>query len=200
MSRQKHSLYQAVGWLVIFSLFAPSTSAVSALIKKGEHRQPLAVPNSSIAVLVDRNYLPALKDAIDGAKKEITLSFFHFKTKTSNDSYPDVIMTSLIKASQRGVKVSVLLEQGRDPGESNTRENIQTMERLRKGGVIVHLDSSATTTHTKTAVVDGKYTFIGSHNLTQSALKYNHEISVMIESQQVAAEALDYIKSLMPNE
>jgi phosphatidylserine/phosphatidylglycerophosphate/cardiolipin synthase-like enzyme len=132
-------------------------------------------------------------------KKEITLSFFHFKTKGSKDSYPDVIMASLIAASQRGVKVLVLLEQGRDPEEGNTQENMQTMERLRKKGVLVYLDSPSTTTHTKMAVMDGKYTFIGSHNMTQSALKYNNEISVLIESPQVAAEALDYIESLIPN-
>lgn len=199
MSSQKHYIYLIMGWLLIFSLLTPSAYAISARVKKGESRKAIAFPNSSITVLVDRYYLPALKDAIDKAKKEITLSFFHFKTKGSKDSYPDVIMMSLITASKRGVKVLVLLEQGRDPAEGNTQENMQTMERLRKMGVIVYLDSPSTTTHTKMAVMDGKYTFIGSHNLTQSALKYNNEISVMIESPQVAAEALDYIESLIPN-
>lgn len=198
MSRRKHIIYLAVGWLLIFFLLTPSTYAISARVKKAESRKPVVFPNSSITILVDRNYLPVLKDAIDTAKKEITLSFFHFKTKGSGDSYPDVIMASLIAASQRGVKVLVLLEQGRNPDEDNTRENRQTMERLRKMGVIVHLDSPLTTTHTKMAVIDGKYTFVGSHNMTQSALKYNNEISVLIESPQVAAEALDYIESLIP--
>lgn len=183
---------------MIFLLFASPINAISAGVKKGENRKPVVYPNSSITVLVNRDYLPSLKDAIAKAKKEITLSFFHFKTKGSRDSYPDVIMASLIAASQRGVKVLVLLEQGRNPDEDNTRENRQTMERLRKMGVIVHLDSPLTTTHTKMAVIDGKYTFIGSHNMTQSALKYNNEISVLIESPQVAAEALDYIESLTP--
>jgi phosphatidylserine/phosphatidylglycerophosphate/cardiolipin synthase-like enzyme len=198
MSRRKHNIYLALGWLLIFFLLTPSTYAISTRVKKAESRKPLVFPNGSITILVDRNYLPALKDAIDTAKKEITLSFFHFKTKGSQDSYPDVILTSLIAASQRGVKVLVVLEQGRDPGEGNTQENMQTLERLRKRGVIVYLDSPSTTTHTKMAVMDGKYTFIGSHNLTQSALKYNHEISVLIESPQVAAEALEYVKSLIP--
>jgi phosphatidylserine/phosphatidylglycerophosphate/cardiolipin synthase-like enzyme len=201
MSGQKRYLfYLTMAWLLIFSLLLPSPRALSAQIRKGEGRKTVAFPNSSITVLSDRDYLPALKGAIDKAKKEITLSFFHFKTKDSKDSYPDIVMASLIKASKRGVKVSVMLEQGRDPGEENTQDNRQTMERLRKMGVIVYLDSPSTTTHTKMAVMDGKYTFIGSHNLTQSALKYNNEISVMIESPQVAAEALDYMASLIPNE
>lgn len=197
MSYRKHSIYLTLGWLLIFSLLMPSTSAISARAKKAESR-PVVFPNSSITVLTDRNYLPALKEAIDKANKAIALSFFHFKTKASQDSYPDVIMASLIAASQRGVKVLVLLEQGRDPGEGNTRENMQTLERLKKGGVSVYFDVPSTTTHTKMVVIDGQYTFIGSHNLTQSALKYNHEISVLIESPQVAAEALEYVKSLIP--
>lgn len=197
MSRQKNYIYPALGWLLILFFFMPSTDAIGARVKKEETRKTNVFPNSSITVLVDRDYLPALKDAIDKAKKEITLSFYHFKTKGSKDSYPDVIMASLIAASQRGVKVLVLLEQGRDSGEGNTRENMQTLERLRKMGVIVYLDSPFTTTHTKMAVMDGKHTFIGSHNLTQSGLKYNHEISVLIESPQVAAEARDYIESLI---
>jgi phosphatidylserine/phosphatidylglycerophosphate/cardiolipin synthase-like enzyme len=198
MSRRKHNIYLALGWLLIFFLLTPPTNAIGARVKKAQSSKPVVYPNSSITILVDRNYLPALKDAIAKAKKEITLSFFHFKTKGSKGSYPDVIMASLIAASQRGVKVMVLLEQGRNPDEDNTRENRQTMERLRKMGVIVHLDSPLTTTHTKMAVIDGKYTFIGSHNMTQSALKYNNEISVLIESPQVAAEALGYIESLIP--
>jgi phosphatidylserine/phosphatidylglycerophosphate/cardiolipin synthase-like enzyme len=198
MSRRKHIIYPALGWLLIFFLLTPSTYAISARVKKAESRKAGVFPNSSVTVLVDRNYLPVLKDAIDKAQKEITLSFFHFKTKGSHDSYPDIIMASLIAASQRGVKVLVVLEQGRDPGEGTTQENMQTLERLRKRGVIVYLDSPSTTTHTKMAVIDGKYTFVGSHNLTQSALQYNHEISVLIESPQVAAEALEYVKSLIP--
>jgi phosphatidylserine/phosphatidylglycerophosphate/cardiolipin synthase-like enzyme len=190
-------MYRALGCLLLLILLTP-THFLSARGGNGESRSITVVPNSSVTLLTDRNYLPALKNAIDQARKEITLSFFHFKTKGGKGSDPDAIATSLNKAAQRGVRVLVVLEQGRDQSEGNTRENRQTMERLRKAGVIVYLDSPFTTTHTKMAIMDGKYTFIGSHNLTQSALKYNNEISVMVESPQVAAEALAYIESLIP--
>ena len=200
MGGKKHcSFYPTVAWLLILSLITPSASALSAGGKKEESRKNRIFSNSSVTLLVDRDYLQALKETIDKAKKEITLSFYHFKTMDRNNTYPDIILASLARASERGVKVSVLLEQGRDPEEGNTRENKQTLERLKRSGVTVHLDTPSTTTHTKMAVVDGKYTFIGSHNLTQSALKYNNEISVMIESPQVAMEALDYIRSLVAN-
>jgi len=50
--------------------------------------------------------------------------------------------------------------------------------------------------HTKLAVIDGRYTFIGSHNLTQSALKHNNELSVLVDSPAVAESTLNYIKGL----
>jgi phosphatidylserine/phosphatidylglycerophosphate/cardiolipin synthase-like enzyme len=116
--------------------------------------------------------------------------------------YPDLIMASLTAAAQRGVKVAVLLERGRGRGSDDKldRDNVETGRRLQKKGVYVYLDAPQTTTHTKMVVVDGAYTFIGSHNLTQSALKYNHEISVLINSPQVAAEARSYINSIITTE
>jgi phosphatidylserine/phosphatidylglycerophosphate/cardiolipin synthase-like enzyme len=189
-----HTFY----WLLIFSLFCPAIQRAGAKPVKGEDGKPVAFPNSSITILKDRDYLPALKDAIDKAKREITLSYFNFKTKGNTGNYPDIVLRSLIAAAKKGVRVTVLLEQSSDAGDSTSRENRRTMGRLRKMGVSVYLDSPETTTHTKMAVVDGRYTFIGSHNLTQSALKYNNEMSVMIESPQVASEALEYIKSLIP--
>jgi phosphatidylserine/phosphatidylglycerophosphate/cardiolipin synthase-like enzyme len=62
--------------------------------------------------------------------------------------------------------------------------------------VEVFFDSPKRTTHTKLAVIDGRYTFIGSHNMTQSALKHNNELSVLIDSQAVADKTLNYIKGL----
>ena len=45
-------------------------------------------------------------------------------------------------------------------------------------------------------VIDGRYVYIGSHNFTQSALKYNHELSVMIDSPELSAEVTSYLNNL----
>lgn len=191
--------YTVLCGLLLF--FLPTSSVLGAQMgEAGKRGEPLSLQNSSITLLKNREYFPALKEAIDMAKGEVVLSFFRFKTKGKANNYPDIILASLGEAAKRGVKVTVLLEQSKDATESTNRENRQTMGRLRKMGVGVHLDAPERTTHTKMAVIDGKHTFLGSHNLTQSALKYNNEMSVMIESPQVAAEALEYIKSLLPNE
>ena len=60
------------------------------------------------------------------------------------------------------------------------------------------MDAPDRTTHAKLVVIDRRYLFVGSHNLTQSALKYNHEVSVRIDSPPLAEEALAYLKSLCP--
>src|SRR3990172_5447430 len=198
MSRRKETLCLTFGWLLIIFSFVLPPSAHSAPRLKGNLRKPFFVANAPVTILANRAYWSTLQEAIDKAKKEITLSFFSFKTRGDKGAYPDIIAVKLAEAAGRGVRVTVLLERGRDPGDSTSRENRQTMETLQRKGVSVFLDAPATTTHTKMAVIDGKYTFIGSHNLTQSALKYNNEVSVMIESTQAAAEALDYIRSLLP--
>jgi phosphatidylserine/phosphatidylglycerophosphate/cardiolipin synthase-like enzyme len=92
--------------------------------------------------------------------------------------------------------VTVVLESDGNPASTVNRDNGETAERLKKAGMDVHWDSPKKTTHTKLAVIDGRYTFIGSHNLTQSALKYNNEMSVMIDSQAVAEKTLHYIQGL----
>ena len=45
----------------------------------------------------------------------------------------------------------------------------------------------------KTAVIDSRYVYIGSHNLTQSALQRNNELSVLIDSPEIAAEVKAYL-------
>lgn len=187
-----------IGWIFITVFLVPLSYGEGIPTQKGGGHKAVSFSNTELTILEDGAYLPALKNAIDGAKKEIALSFFSFKTGAKNGSYPDGIMASLSEAAQRGVRVLVLLEQGRGRMESPSRENRETMERLKKAGVSAYLDAPETVTHTKIAVIDGRYTFLGSHNLTQSALKYNHEISVLIVSLQVADEALGYIKSLLP--
>ena len=186
MPRQKMSYYFTLS--LAFFLFLTDPAGA----------QSLTFQNCSITMLENRAYYLALKEAINGAKKEITLSYFRFKTKGQVANYPDVVMEGLISAAKRGVNVVLLLDQNKDINDITSKENRETMGRLNRTGVQVYLDSPETTTHTKMTVIDGRYTFIGSHNLTQSALKYNNEISLMIESPHVAAEALAYIKSLIP--
>ena len=147
-------------------------------------------------LLKNRDYFPILVKTIDNARKEIVMSFFLFKTNGYRNNYPDRLVNHLIRATERGVKVKILLEIGKDSNSQINKNNIETAKRLKKGGIDVYFDPLHTKTHTKVVVIDRRYTFLGSHNLTSSALKYNNELSILIDSPEVAREALSYINSL----
>ncbi len=189
----------APAWLPIFLFILLWHFAEGASAEAADYRRSLpdAAP-AAVTLLENQAYEPALQKAIDNARKEIACSFFSFKIRKNKHSLPDVILARLGEAARRGVRVTVLLDQGRDPDDSTSRENREAMTQLQKKGVQVFLDSPQRTTHTKMAVIDRRYTFIGSHNLTQSALRYNNEMSVLIESPQIAAEALEYINFILP--
>ena len=153
--------------------------------------------DGGVRLLEDREYFPAFMKAIHGAKDEIVMSFFLFKTNGYRTSYTDRLLAGLVRASRRGVRVRIVLERGKATKASPIdKSNRDTAARLRKEGVDVGFDSPRVTTHTKVAVIDGRYVLLGSHNLTNSALKYNHELSVFIDSPSLAEETLRYIESL----
>ena len=165
------------------------------LVCAGESVQ--ASGQGTLRILEDGAYFPALMEAIDRAESEIVMAFFLFKTNGYDNSRPDRIAAALGRAAERGVRVRVILERGKDDkGSLVNTSNSKTARRLKTQGIDVRFDSPRTTTHTKVAVIDGRHLFLGSHNLTNSALKYNHELSVCIDSPSLAGEVLHYINAL----
>jgi phosphatidylserine/phosphatidylglycerophosphate/cardiolipin synthase-like enzyme len=148
-----------------------------------------------VKLLMDGDYFPALQEGIRQARREIVLTAFFFKTAEGRDGQPEQILLHLLEAAGRGVRIDAVFERG-PKGDNVSRDNERTARRLRKGGIHVCMDSPDITTHAKLAVIDRRYLFVGSHNLTQSALKYNHEVSVLIDSVPLAEEAIRYVRSL----
>ncbi|MDD5711683.1 MAG: phospholipase D-like domain-containing protein [Smithellaceae bacterium] len=151
-----------------------------------------------VILLRNEEYLPAVLRVVDDARREIKASFFLFKTTGYRDGGSDQVATHLIAAAARGVRVEIVLERENGSAAGASRDNEETAIKLKEGGVKVFFDAPFVTTHTKLMVVDGRYVLIGSHNLTNSALRYNNEISVLVDSPELAAEALDYMTRLHP--
>jgi phosphatidylserine/phosphatidylglycerophosphate/cardiolipin synthase-like enzyme len=168
-----------------------SSSSANATERKGEHSVP------AVVLLKNQEYFPALIKAIDEAKSEIIMSFFLFKTGVHKNSYPDKVLAHLAKSVQRGVNVTVILENSGDHDPNLDTENRQTKKLLEAQGVKVYFDSPRKTTHTKLVVVDKRFVLLGSHNLTQSALKYNNEISILLDRPDLAEEARNYMLSII---
>lgn len=175
-------------------LFTQTVVAAEPGIKAAVSAPPAGC---DVRLLKDRDYLPALLEGIDQARREIALSVFFFKTNGFRDNQPDRVLSRLREAVRRGVKVDAVIEQGQK-GDNISGSNAETVKKLKAAGIAVCMDEQDRTTHAKMVIIDQRFLFIGSHNLTQSALKYNHEVSVRIDSPSLAGEALQYVKSLCP--
>ena len=169
------------------------------------HPDPIAAktktaadPASCIAKpLVNKEYFPALLQAVDDAKEEICIAVFSFKAGIHPKSYPDVLVEHLGKAVRRGVPVWVLLETSANREDSLTKQNLKTKQLLEEKGVKVYLDSPRKTTHTKLVIIDRRLLFIGSHNFTSSAFRHNNEISIFMDRPDLAQKVRDYILTLI---
>jgi phosphatidylserine/phosphatidylglycerophosphate/cardiolipin synthase-like enzyme len=147
-------------------------------------------------LLKNREYGEALIQGIRDARTSIVCSFYLFKITGSTGNQPRRIAEELVRANRRGVAVSVVLERDSGTNDRLGEENRHTAAYLSREGVKVHFDSPSVVTHAKVAVIDGRYIYLGSHNLTQSALRHNNELSVRIDSPEMAAEVTSYLERL----
>jgi phosphatidylserine/phosphatidylglycerophosphate/cardiolipin synthase-like enzyme len=147
-------------------------------------------------LLKNKEYGEALLQGIRNARSGILVSCYLFKITDFPDNLPRRIAEELIDARRRGVAVTVILEQSRDTDDSLNRENRSTGVLLSRGGVTVRFDSPRKTTHAKVVVIDGRYVYLGSHNLTHSALTRNNELSVLLDSPEAARELANYLGRL----
>jgi phosphatidylserine/phosphatidylglycerophosphate/cardiolipin synthase-like enzyme len=122
---------------------------------------------------------------------------FSFKIGEHKNSYPDRIASHLVKAAKRGVKVFVVLETTGDKSDELNIQNRKAGKFLAEKGINVFFDSPRKTTHTKLVVIDQHLIFLGSHNFTQSALKYNNEISVLLDRPDMARNVRNYILKII---
>jgi phosphatidylserine/phosphatidylglycerophosphate/cardiolipin synthase-like enzyme len=177
--------------LGVILLITSFISPVCAVEKSGQPDKCQAV------ILTNENFLPVLIKSIDEAQNEILMSVFSFKTGKHKDSYPDKIASHLAKAVKRGVKVHILLETTGDKSDELNIQNRKTGKFLEEKGIKVFFDSPRKTTHTKLSVIDQRLIFLGSHNFTQSALKYNNEISVLLDRPDEAQNVRNYILNII---
>ena len=120
---------------------------------------------------------------LSSARKSIEMEVFVMTSQA--------VVDELSTLARRGVNVRVILEE-RDAGEGN--ENIA--HKLSVAGVHVRFASKRfSLTHSKFVVIDGIIVFVGSHNMTNSALKYNRESSVYISDIKTAQNFRDIFEA-----
>jgi phosphatidylserine/phosphatidylglycerophosphate/cardiolipin synthase-like enzyme len=187
--RRASSLKTALALLLL--VLSPRPGMAAGPVTTAEARGKPA----AIRLLPDATFHKELLNAIQRADREIAMVYFLVKLTDARNNRPARIVRELIKARQRGVAVAILLERSgyaEDVNEANRR----AADLLTKSGVTVTFDSPRATTHTKLTVIDRHLCFIGSHNLTQAALTYNHELSLRIDSPELAGQLLGYMKGI----
>jgi phosphatidylserine/phosphatidylglycerophosphate/cardiolipin synthase-like enzyme len=189
-SFRKKIMIVLVGSIVLITAaYSPAPAA-----EKRNQNSDTACP---AILLTNENYFPALLKAIDEAQSEIFMSIFSFKAGVHKNSYPDRILERLAKAVKRGVKVTAILETTANRSDELNIQNRQTGKLLEEKGVAVYFDSPLRTTHTKLIVIDERLVLLGSHNLTQAALKYNNEISILLDRPDLAKRARNYMLKII---
>ena len=180
----------ALSFSILLLLMTTATLSLAA-----EPALPVLVPQIAILTLPDATFHSELTKAISQAKQQITMAYFMIKPKNSSRSKPMQVLQELIKARKRGVDVSVLLDRS-GHYQSVDNANDQSADILRRNGIRVRFDQPDRTTHVKLTIIDHRLCFIGSHNLTQAALTYNNELSLLIDSPELAAKLEKYTAAL----
>lgn len=180
----------AISLLLVFLCGSARPGLVAATV------EPPSLPAASTRILADTAYFPALLDKIRSASHSIDLVMYLWKLPESGMGKPAELIGALGEARRRGVAVRVVLENSGYDEELN-RANRKAAVRLQGEGINVIFDTPEVTTHAKLAVIDHRFCLLGSHNLSQSALGRNHELSLLLDSPQLAEELSQYLQTLL---
>jgi cardiolipin synthase len=135
----------------------------------------LLFPAYSITVISSPGAEAEILSLIDSAQDSIYVDMYILTSEK--------VVDSLVAAHYRGVDVKVILEK-RVSGGTNSL----SYSRLSGAGAEVCWASEAyKLSHPKVIIVDGRKALVGSHNLSESALNYNREISLLVEGRVVSS-------------
>lgn len=152
--------------------------------------KPVSI-TAQVIPLIDSGYYPAVHRELRAAKESIFCAMY---LAGYNPRFPGGLEANLLAelaaAHERGVRVSVILDgnmiRGGDGKMGRDKKNDAAFTFLSGRGVNVSYDSDKTLLHSKLLIIDEIVTVLGSTNWTHSALRKNHETSVIIRSRETA--------------
>lgn len=158
-------------------------------------QKPINTDEGDIQLLTDKAYFEQIIEYINAADDRIDIGMYLFKVSPSKYNRATILMNALIEAKKRDVEVNVLLERSLKTDKLN-EYNLITAKKLEKHDITVSFDHPEITSHQKLIIIDSRWTFVGSHNLTHSALKHNHEYSLLIDSPKLALQNIEYLDQI----
>ena len=146
----------------------------------------LASPNLATAfpqprLLVGSDYFPAVHHALNQAQKSIDIVMYFIIMDPEGSANPvNILIDDLIAARKREARVRVILE------NEKFKESQLAFETLCRNGIDVYYDTPKTYLHSKAIVIDSRICIFGSTNWSKTAFYNNHEISILIDSKEIA--------------
>jgi len=148
-----------------------------------------------VDVLLDKEYYQSVKDDLGNASETILVAMYSMIYDPGDlDDWANNLIEELVSAKDRGVNVTVIIENRTYFGYMN--ENLEAYQYLSGNGVTVQFDNENDTDHMKLVVIDDNIVYVGSHNWSESGLYYNHETSVKIVSEDIARIFTAYFETI----
>jgi phosphatidylserine/phosphatidylglycerophosphate/cardiolipin synthase-like enzyme len=138
-------------------------------------------PGSGIRGIVKPD--EGLINALKGAQESVYGAFYDISSITIADEF--------IAAHKRGVKVALVTEKDNYSGQALTS--------MIEAGIPVVKDNSPGLMHNKFAVIDKKFIFTGSFNLTDNCRVKNNNNAILIKSAELSKIYLDEFREMFDN-
>jgi len=165
------------------------------------------LPLNGVQLATNRDFEPRVNQLLTDATTSIVVAQNTIERLNAVPSYarrdrpkdwPPSLVNELVDdlaaAAHRGVRVRVVLEW------ADNRDNIKNIESakfLSNAGVSVFYDTEKTTLHAKMVVVDSRWSVVGSTNWTFNAVEQGNEVSVIVDSPQVAARLTAFVDKVI---
>jgi phosphatidylserine/phosphatidylglycerophosphate/cardiolipin synthase-like enzyme len=138
--------------------------------------------------IIGKQFTKEVIQIIENAKKSIRIVVFDWRWYPNNKQNPvQKFNQAIIQARRRGVEIKVI---------TNMNDVIKI---LKTEGCEARKPLTPRLIHAKLMIVDDRIVINGSHNYTQSAFTMNHEVSTMIEDEQLAKSYIEFFNNLDQN-
>ena len=136
-------------------------------------------------ILLSSEFSKRLIELIEKAKNSIHIFMFDWRWYKDDFSCDvSLINQALVRAYRRGVEVKALL---------NYYELLETLAPL---GIKAKKANIKKLLHAKSIVIDNDIAIIGSHNLSNQAMRENVEISVVIYDKEICTRIKNYFDQI----
>jgi len=139
----------------------------------------------TITPIIGKEFPDIVIPYINKATKNIRVLIYDWRWYPNDISNPcQLFNNSIIRAAQRGVAVSAILNSGN--AAKVLKENKCKIRELSTGKML----------HTKFMLIDERVLIIGSHNYTYSAMTKNYEMSIVVDNLTDWQGFIKYFNSL----